>query len=299
MKITIAGSLGNIGKPLTKKLREAGHQVTVISHTEKRRTDIEALGAKAAIGSVNDAGFLRSAFAGADAVYIMVPPNPGAENVLHYMNQAGEAFAKAIKEAGISRVVMLSSIGADVPSGTGPISGLYAVEQLFNKIDGLSITFLRAGFFYTNFYNDVPVIKAMNVLGNNFPGDLTLLLVHPEDIAAAAAEELELRSGGKRVRYIVSDLKTPAEAAGILGGAIGKPELPWVEFTDEQALHGIKQAGLPDEMARLYVEMGQGFRNGLVTKHFLESGAEVQGKIKLEEFAKEFAEQFSEARMTS
>lgn len=299
MKITIAGSLGNIGRPLTKKLKNAGHEVTVISHTETRRTDIEALGARAAIGSVNDVSFLKNAFTGADAVYIMIPPNIGADNVLLYMSQTGEVFAEAIRDAGVNQVVLLSSIGADAPAGAGPISGLYKVEQLFNKIENLNITFLRAGFFYTNFYANVAMIKGMGIIGNNFPGSLTLPMVHPDDIATAAVEELERKANGKHVRYIISDLKTSAEVAGILGTAIGKPELPWVEFTDEQAIGGMKQAGLPADMARLYVEMGQGFRNGIVAKHFLESGAGVQGKIKLEEFAKEFANQFAEANVTS
>lgn len=295
MKITITGSLGNIGKPLAKKLMAAGHQVTVVSHTEKRRAEIEALGAQAAIGSVNDATFLTNAFKDADAIYTMVPPSMGGSNILENTGLAGEALARAIRESGVKRVVMLSSLGADLQAGTGPIAGLYKVEQHFQKLEGVSVTFLRAGYFYVNFYNDVPMIKGMKIMGGNFAPGTLLPLVHPDDIAAAAAEELQLKPKESGVRYIVSDLKTPLELARALGAATGIPELPWIEFSDEQALEGMTQAGLPEELAGLYTEMGRGFRTGMITKHFLESGSPVTGKIKLEEFANEFASKFAEA----
>ncbi|MES2484442.1 MAG: NmrA family NAD(P)-binding protein [Bacteroidota bacterium] len=292
MKITIAGSLGNIGKPLTQILTGQAHHVTVISSSTERQAEIEALGAKAAIGSVNDADFLSGAFAGADAVFTMTPPNIGGSNIIANTTKAGEAFAAAIKQSGVKRVVMLSSIGADVPQGTGPIAGLYNIEQIFNGLNNIDITFLRAGYFYTNFYNDVPMIKHMDIMGGNFPENAQLVLVHPRDIAAAAAKALQGTSTGKNVEYIVSDVVTPAQVAKALGSAAGKPQLPWVEFTDEQSLQGMTQAGLPQEIAGLYTEMGAGLRTGIIAAHFIDTKAPVNGTTKLEDFAQEFKTQF-------
>ncbi len=292
MKITITGSLGNIGKPLTQKLTEAGHQVTVISSNADRQSEIEALGAKAAIGSVSDAAFLESAFTGADAVYTMTPPNLGGQHVIANTVAAGKALAEAIAKSGVGRVVMLSSIGADQPSGTGPIASLYQIEQLFDELENVSVTYLRAGYFYNNFFNDIPLIKGAGITGSNFPGGTQIPLVYPSDIAAAVAEELVKLPEGKNVQYIVSDVKTGEEVAKTFGAAIGKPELPWVEFTDEQALGGMLQAGLPEEIAGLYVEMGSGFRNGSIPADFLQQGAPVNGATKLEQFAQTFAARF-------
>lgn len=292
MKIIISGSLGNIGKPLTHKLVAAGHEVTVISSNADKKEAIEKAGATAAIGSVSDAAFLAKTFAGADAIFAMTPPNLGGSNVISNTVEAGKAFASAIQEAAVKRVVMLSSIGADLPDGTGPIKGLYQIEGLYNKLENTAVTFLRAGFFFTNLYNDVPMIKGAGIMGANYPADAKMPLVHPNDIATAAAEELQKVATGKNIRYIVSDVRTPAEIAKAIGNAIDKTDLPWVEFTDEQSLQGMAQAGLPEEIAGLYTEMGTGLRSGKIAADFLKGNFSVDGKIKLEDFAKEFAEKF-------
>lgn len=291
MKIIVSGSLGNIGKPLTTKLVNAGHEVIVISSNADRKNEIENLGAKAAIGSVSDSTFLAATLNGADALFAMTPPNLGSQNVIANTTEAGSAFAKAISETNIKRVVMLSSIGADLPTGNGPIAGLYNIEKLYNELE-TSVTFLRAGYFYTNFYNDVPMIQGAGIMGGNYPSDVKIPLVHPEDIAQAAAEELVKSPSGKNIRYIISDVRTPGEAAKVLGTAIGKADLPWVEFTDEQSLQGMTQAGLPEEIAQLYTEMGTGLRSGKIAEDFLTSNLTVDGKTKLEDFAKQFASKF-------
>ena len=129
-------------------------------------------------------------------------------------------------------------------------------------------------------------------MGANFPASNRIPLVHPEDIATAAAEELQKTQEGKNIRYIISDIKTPAEIVKAFGTAIDKPELPWIEFTDEQYFGGMTQAGVPEEMAGLYTEMGTGLRNETIAADFLNHDGKVDGKIKLEDFAKEFASKF-------
>ncbi|WP_343704073.1 NAD(P)H-binding protein [Chitinophaga sp.] len=289
MKIIVTGSLGNTAKPLTTTLIAAGHQVTVISSSADRQKDIEALGAAAAIGSLGNAAFLTSTFTGADAVYAMTPPGMGGSNIVANNTKAGEALATAIQQARVPRVVVLSSVGADLPGGNGPIAALYNIEQFYNKIQATAFTYLRAGYFYLNFYADIPLIKSQGFMGANYPAATRVPLVHPRDIAAIAAEELQ-KPSGEKIRYVVSDVRTAADLAKVLGQAAGKTDMPWVEFTDEQSLQGMTQAGLPEEIAGLYTEMGAGFRSGKLQADFEKQGAPASGKVKLEDFAKEFAE---------
>lgn len=288
MKITTAGSLGNVSKPLVKILIEAGHEVTVITSTPDRQDAIEALGAVAAVGLVSDPSFLTQVFKGADAVYAMTPPAMGSQHIIENIARAGQAYAQAIKAAGVQRVVMLSSVGAHASEGTGPVKGVNRVEKTFQQLSGVNVTILRAGFFYYNFFRDIPMIRNKNIMGNNYNGDTKLALAHPGDIAATLARELQSKGNGIDVKYIVSDMSTGNEIADVLGQAIGKPELPWVNFPDEQFKQGMLSASLPSELAELLTELGQGIRAGIITEDFFATGAKVTGQVKLEQFAEEF-----------
>jgi len=290
MKYILSGSLGHINKPLTQKLVAAGHNVTVISSSEARKADIEALGAKAAIGSVEDAGFLTETFKGADAVFALIPPPVGepADWKAH-IHQVGKNFADAVKASGVKKVVQLSSIGAHMPTGCGPVSGIHFAELEFDALDGVDVLHLRPAYFYTNLLALTGLVKHAGIFGNNYGAGQTVVMVHPNDIAeAAAAELLSLGFTGKSVRYIASDERSSLQIAAVLGAAIGQPELPYVEFSDEQALDGMTGAGLPPEIARNFVEMGSAIRSGEMFADYNQHKPEF-GPTKLEDFAKEFA----------
>jgi len=289
MKITITGSLGNIGQHLVTKLVSQKHNVTVVSSSADRKTAIEAAGAQAAIGSITDTAFLTQAFTGADAVFVMTPPNMGATDIIRNTAEAGTHYAQAIRNTQVPRVVMLSSIGAELENGTGPIAGLHHIENLYAALENTTVTYLRAGYFYTNFYNDIPLIQNAGIMGSNFPAHTRLPLVHPKDIAQAAAEELQRTAKGSDIRYIVSSYVTATDVTAAFGKAIGKPELPWVVFTDEQAFEGMQQAGLNAEMAQLYTEMGAALRDGKLQHDFEQRNAPLDGTVTLADFAQEFA----------
>ena len=291
MKIVITGSLGNISKPLTETLVKAGHQITVISSNGNRADEIKALGATAAIGSVENVNFLTDAFKGADAVYAMVPPNFGAAQWKNWIAGIGQNYADAITANGIKKIVHLSSIGAHLEDGTGPVTGIHRVEEIYNKLDGVAVKHLRPGFFYTNFYANVDMIKHAGIIGSNWGADIAMVLVHPADIAVAAAEELQDDFTGKSVRYVASDEKTSAEIAKALGTAIGKPELPWIEFSDADNIAGAIGAGLPEEVATNYTEMGVSVRTGKMFEDYYKHKP-VLSKVKLADFAQEFAKAF-------
>ncbi|MBN8836516.1 MAG: NmrA family NAD(P)-binding protein [Sphingobacteriia bacterium] len=296
MKYVITGSVGHISKPLVENLVKAGHDVTVISSKNNNRSVIEQLGAKAIIGSVEDVDFLKQAFSNADAVYTMVPPNFGAANWKEWIGSIGNNYASAIAATGIQHIVNLSSVGAHLPEGCGPVSGLYFAEQALNKLAGVHVKHLRPGFFYHNFLANIGMIQHMNLIGGNY-GDAStnMVLVNPADIAAVAAEELlNLQFTGKSVRYIASDERTTGDIAQILGTAIGKPDLPWINFSDEDTLKGMLQAGLPEEIAKNYTEMGIALRNGSMTEDYYKNKP-VLSNTKLESFANVFAQAYHQS----
>ncbi len=289
MKYVVTGSLGHISKPLVQQLVSAGHSVTVISSNADRAHDITALGATPAIGSVTDVTFLTATFTGADVVYTMVPPTWTASDWKAHIHNVGKNYAVAIKASGVNKVVNLSSIGAHMPSGCGPVSGLYWVEAELNALDGVDVVHLRPGFFYINFLSQLGLIRHMGIMGGNYGVDTTMVLVHTSDIAdVAAGFMLNPQFSGKSIQYISSDECTTSYVAATIGAAIGKPELPWVNFSNEESLNGMLQAGLSNEVASNYSEMGAAMASGEMSADYIQH-TPARGKISFSDFAKEYA----------
>jgi len=283
----VTGSVGHISKPVISGLVKAGHEVRVITSSSDRVKEIESLGAVALVGSVQDAGFVNAAFKNADAVYTMIPPIWQTSNWRLSQNEIAKHYADAIAANGVKYVVNLSSIGAHVGNGVGPVDGLYDFEKILNPISGLHVKHLRPSFFFYNFLAQIPLIKQAGFMGANYGGDEKIFLVHTNDIAAAALDELlKLQFSGASVRYIFGDERSGKDIATVLGKAIGK-ELNWVEFTDEQQKQGLLQAGLPETHAEGYTQMGKALREGTMQADARKNKPTLS-PTKLEDFAAEF-----------
>lgn len=294
MKIIVTGSLGHTGKPLATELIQKGHQVTVVSSQPERQKDIEDLGAKAAVGSVEDADFLISAFADAAALYAIVPPNFAAPDSRAYYRKIGDAYAQAVQKSSIERVVHLSSWGADLERGTGFILGSHDVEGILNDLPAdVAVTHLRAGGIYYNFFHFVEMIKNAGIIASNYGGDDVMVMVDPKDIAAAAAEELQTPATGKNVRYVASDERTCNETARVLGAAVGKPDLRWETLTDEQMRDNMRQHGAQPHVIDNIVELNAAIHSGIMREGYERHKPTKMGKVKIEDFAKEFAAVFN------
>jgi len=291
MNYVITGGAGNISRPLVKNLLAAGKQVTVIGRNAEHLKELIQAGAIAAIGSVEDADFLSEAFKNADAVYTMIPPNFEAENWRKYVAGVAENYAAAIKVSNIKHVVNLSSVGAHLPEGAGPISALYYAERALNSLEGVSVLHLRPTFFYQNLLASIPLIKNAGIIGANFAiDDNKFPLVDPTDIALVAYQELlNLRFSGTTFRYIASDEVSTDSIAQTIGNAIGKPDLKWVIFSDGDALQAMRRTGLSDEIAKNFTQMHAALDSGRVTEDYWQKRPSVLGKVKLADFAKVFS----------
>lgn len=295
MKIIITGSLGHISKPLTETLVQKGHAVTVISSKPEKQAAIEALGATAAIGSIEDVNFLTATFTGADAVYTMLPPpdfsNHNLDLMAHCRSIAGN-YAQAISVSGVKRVVHLSSIGAHLAKDSGLILLHHTAEGILDKLPDVAITFMRPVAFYYNLLSFIPAIKNTGVIASNYGADDKIAWVSPIDIAAAIAQELETTLAGRKVRYVASDEPTCNEIASILGAAIGKPDLKWIVITNEQLQSGLTSFGVSPQIAAGLVEMNASMHRGQLFEDYYLNRPQIMGKVKLTDFAKEFAAAF-------
>ncbi|PSR55520.1 NAD-dependent dehydratase [Adhaeribacter arboris] len=298
MKIVVTGSLGHISQPLTQELVQKGHKITVISSKPEKQEKIEALGATAAIGSLEDVAFLTATFTGADAVYTMVPPNNYFDptlDLIGYYRQLGQNYSQAIRESGVKQVVNLSSIGAHLEKGNGILRGAHDVEHILNELPaGIAITHIRPTSFYYNLYGYVDMIKSQNLIAANYGADDVIPWVSPVDIAAVVAEELVNAQVERKVRYVASEELTCTETARILGTVIGKPDLQWIIIPDEQNLNALTTIGMNPAIAAGLVEMYGALHSGLLAEDYYRNRPAVMGKVKLSDFAQEFAAAFQQ-----
>jgi uncharacterized protein YbjT (DUF2867 family) len=288
MKIIVTGSLGHISKPLTHQLLQQDHAVTVISSNPEKYKEISDLGARPAIGSVEDITFLQNTFSTADAVYCMTPPNFSKPDQVEYYRKIADCYAKAIEHSSIKRVVYLSSYGAHLPAGTGFITGSYKAEKLLDLIPGINLTHMRPTFFYYNLFGFIHMIKSEGYMGAVYGGEDKLAMVSPADIATAVAKEITQPDSNNKVCYVTSDDRICHEVASVLGTAIGIPDLEWRILPAEQVMRSLLANGIPQNAAMNIVELGMATHQGILREDFDRSKQNF-GEIRMEDFAKEFA----------
>lgn len=298
MKVVLTGSLGHISRPLATELIAKGHSVTVISSKAEKQKDIENRGAKAAIGTIEDAGFLAEAFKGADIVYLMEPPFNFFDHTIDLercWSEIARNYVQAIQQSGVTKVIHLSSIGAHTDKGVGILAAHHRVEHILKELPGnVSIKTMRPVGFYYNMFAFIPAIKNAGSIFQNYGGNaLKEPWVSPLDIAETIAEEMELPFDGRKVRYIASDEVSPTEAAAILGEAIGKPDLEWTVISNEDFIANLIRIGFSQQAAEGLAYMNAGRVSGVLYEDYHQHRPTL-GKVKLTDFAKEFATVFNQ-----
>lgn len=284
------GATGHTGKMIAETLLAKGKKVRVIGRDAERLKPLTDKGAEAFIGSLDDAAAMTRAFTDAKAVYAMIPPNLSAPDLRAYQNKIGGAIATAIAGARVPYVVNLSSMGAHLSEKVGPVKGLYDQEQRLNKLKDVNIVHLRSGYFMENLLWNIDLIKKMGINGSPMKADLPISMIATKDIAAEAARLLlDLKFMGKSVKELLGqrDLSM-AEVTRVLGKAIGKPDLKYVQFPYEEAEKAMLSMGLSPSVAQAFIEMSRGFNDGII-KTTEKRSAQNTTPTSIEEFAKEFA----------
>ncbi len=290
MKFVVTGAAGHVSKPLAELLLSNKHEVTVISRKAENVAELVRQGAKAAIGDLQDVPFLTETFRGADGLYLMVPPMWHASDLKKVSTEIAEGFSAAIKSSGVRNAVFLSSYGAHRLNDAGAISGLGLAEVVLNRLEGVNVLHLRAGYFYTNLLLSIDLIKNSGLMGNMFtiPAG-TFTVVDTDDIALAAADALtKLDFKGHSYKYLVSDESGTDEIASVIGKEIGKPELKWVRFPPADLKKVLFGFGFAEGAANDYVEMFTTLGTGLLFEDYVKVKPKLY-KTKVEHFAKKFA----------
>ena len=260
----VLGARGNTGHVVAKNLLARGQKVRVVGRNAAHLQPLSAEGAEIFIGDATDASALTKAFHKADAAYVMIPPNPTSNDYRAFQDRASDAIAAAIRNAAVKNVVSLSSFGADKPTGTGPVAGLHDLEQKLDQIDGANVLHLRAGYFMENTLPQVGAIRMAGSMIGPVTPNLKLPMIATRDIGAAVADALlRLTFRGKQTQELQGQRDLDyTEAAAIVGKAIGKPDLRYIQAPDGQIRAAMVQMGMSDNMAGLILEMSGALNTG-------------------------------------
>jgi uncharacterized protein YbjT (DUF2867 family) len=260
----ITGATGHSGETLAKILLSRGQKVRVLGRSADRLKSLAAAGAEAFVCDLTDAKRLTKALQGSEAAYVMVPPNLASNDYRGYQEQVTDAIAAAVAGAKLKHVVSLSSIGADKPDKTGPVIGLYHLEQKLNRIEGLNVLHLRAGYFMENTLGQAGAIRVFGTTMGPLRPDLKLGMIATRDIGAVAAEAL-LSKGfrGKETRELQGQRDIDmTEVARLIGKPIGKPDLSYIQAPDDQFRSALVQMGMSANFSELILEMAHSLNNG-------------------------------------
>jgi uncharacterized protein YbjT (DUF2867 family) len=237
----ILGASGNTGSIIADFLLLKGKKVRVIGRDAGRLQRFVRKGAEAFTADVSDAAALTKAFSGARAAYLMLPPITSRED----QERESDAIAKAVKESGLRYAVHLSSYGAHVPEGTGPVAGLHSSEQKLNAISGLNVLHLRAAYFMENNLAAIGMIQGMGIFGHALLPDLKLPMIATRDVGDYAAQRLlDLDFSGKQTRELLGERDlSMTEATAVIARGIGKPDLRYEQFPYDQVQQVLTQMG--------------------------------------------------------
>lgn len=281
----VLGASGNTGSVVARSLLSAGKKVRLVVRDASKVASLTSLGAEVVKGAIDDAASLTRAFEGASGAYVLMPPDLRSEDLGAENRKRADAVREALAAAKVPHVVLLSSIGAQMEKGAGPISTLHYVEKTLGSIPGTALTALRASYFLENLAGLLGPMKAEGVLPIFAAHlDAKIPMVATRDIGETAARllleppsasEIVLLAGPAEVSYL--------EAAAAFGAALGR-EVKAVSVPFDAVVPTFTGMGMSTHMAGLYREMVEGFDTGRILHDG--KGRHLRGKIGVDAFAR-------------
>lgn len=290
----ITGASGNSGHVVAEKLLAAGKKVRAIGRSAERLQRLKASGAELFVCDLNEQAALAKGFESAEGVYVMIPPSASSSDYRKEQDCITDSVTAAIREAKVKHAVSLSSVGADKAQGTGPVVGLHNLEQKLNTISGLNVLHLRAGYFMENTLAQIGIIKGMGIAAGPLRADLKLPMIATHDIGDYAARALiGLRFSGQQTHELLGQRDiSMAEAASIIGAAIGKGDLAYQQLPNDVVRKAMTDMGMSQNVASLILEMADALNSGHMAA-LEKRSQENTTPTSFETFAKEvFAPQF-------
>jgi uncharacterized protein YbjT (DUF2867 family) len=278
----VAGVSGNTGSVVANTLLSQAKKVRVLVRDAAKGAPWKAKGAEVFVADLQGSQeSLERAFAGAEGVYVLLPPLM-RDDFLEVNARISRTVVAALKATRVPHTVLLSSIGAQHPSGTGPIVGVHRAETDIRSA-GLDATFVRAASFMDNLAAGLHPAATEGVLPTFGDPSYPLPMIASDDIGRTLARAL--LAPGKGQHVISLSYPQPYsndDAAAALGRALGRP-VKTVRVPDERVAATLVGFGMPRGNAAAMQEMVVGGSKGLLA--FEPSTETVHGTVSIDAFA--------------
>ena len=259
----VVGATGNTGSSVAETLLNKKQAVRVVVRSADKGAPWKAKGADLAVASLDDVTALAKTFEGAVGVYLLVPPNYGAQAWLADQRQRMDRAAEAVQKSGVEHVVFLSSVGGHLHGGTGPIRAASYGEQALGCV-AKRLTILRPCYFMENWVPSVGMVKQQGVLPTFIAPSVKIPMIAAKDIGRVGAERLVAGGNGRQIVELAGPEEySPEQVAAALGQLFNK------KVTAQQApLSAVVPAftsfGFSQEAATLFEEMYTSFSTGAI-----------------------------------
>jgi uncharacterized protein YbjT (DUF2867 family) len=276
----VLGATGHTGSVVAETLLARKQPVRVVVRSADKGASWKAKGAEVAIASLDDVPALTKAFQGAVGLYLLVPPNYGATAWLAAQRQRMDQAAEAVKTSGISHVVFLSSIGGQIPEGTGPIRAARYGEQKLATV-AQNLTILRPCYFMENWAPGIGMARGQGVLLTFIAPEGKIPMISTKDIGRVGAEYLITGGKGKQIVELAGPEEySPGQAAATLSQILGKAVSAQLAPLST-VVPTFTSFGFSDEAAKLFEEMYTSFSKGTIG--YEQPASLVRGTVTLSE----------------
>lgn len=288
--ITILGATGNVGSKTVNNLLGKNHTLRLIArHADKLQQFEGKKGVELYAGDSLNSDFLSEVMKGSNVVMLMMPADLHADSIADYQDKLGKAQIEAIKKSEVKKVLFISSVGGHTEDHTGIVAGLSRQELRLQALEGVDVLILRPSYFMENLLASVSLIKSAGINGSSLKADKFFPIIATQDVAKVAAENLnDLSWSGKKVLPLLGSKDySMSEITNVLGKAIGKPDLNYVQFSYDEEKKAMQQWGISESVAQAFVGLTEGINIGRFDTE--KRNAESTTSTTIEDFAKTFA----------
>lgn len=262
----ILGATGQIGSMLVDNLIKRGQSVRAVVRNGSKAEGLRSKGIEVSIADYFDVEALKKAFQGGSSAFLLTPENPESQDFIGETKTILNNYREAILASGITKIIGLSSNGAQHESGTGNLMASYMLEHAFSDLE-IEQVFVRPSYYFSNWLGYLELVKEYGILPTFFPPEMKVPMIAPSDVAKFLSEVIICKIPKERIYEITGpNAYSSLDIAKIFGEVLNR--------------NVILQQVLPEEWESTLIQAGfskDGAKNlALMTK------AVIEGKTKNE-----------------